>query len=51
MKLLVSAESIEMARDLVLSYNAPIQGSDPQIKSIVETKILDYFQSAETIEE
>jgi hypothetical protein len=52
MKLLVSAESIEMARDLVLSYNAPIQGAEPQIKSIVETKILDYFQSAtETIEE
>jgi hypothetical protein len=24
---------------------------EPEIKSIVETKILDYFQSAETIEE
>jgi hypothetical protein len=47
MKLLVSADSVEMARDLVLSYNAQIQCVDPQIKSIVETKILDYFQIAQ----
>lgn len=52
MKLLVNAETIETARNMVLFYNKDIQLGDSQIKSIVETKILDYFQSAtETIEE
>jgi hypothetical protein len=50
MKLLVNADTIEMARDLVLTYNNQIQLVDSQIKSIVETKILDYFQSEQTIE-
>jgi hypothetical protein len=49
MKLLVNAETIEMAREMVLINNATIQVADPQIKSIVETKILDYFQSEQTI--
>jgi hypothetical protein len=49
-KLLVNAETIEMAREMVLINNATIHVADPQIKSIVETKILDYFQSTETIE-
>ncbi len=51
MKLLVNAETIETARNMVLFYNKDIQLSDSQIKSIVETKILDYFQSEQTIEE
>jgi hypothetical protein len=52
MKLLVNAESIEMARDMAVKYNEQeLMRFETQIKSIVETKILDYFQSAETIEE
>jgi hypothetical protein len=51
MKLLVNAETIETARNMVLFYNKDIQLGDSQIKSIVETKILDYFQSEQTIEE
>jgi hypothetical protein len=52
MKLLVNSDTIEMARELVIRYNdLNFAGPLPEIKSIVETKILDYFQSAETIEE
>jgi hypothetical protein len=51
MKLLVNAESIEMARDMAVKYNEQeLMRFETQIKSIVETKILDYFQNAETIE-
>jgi len=46
MKLLVNAESIEMARDMAVKYNEQeLMRFETQIKSIVETKILDYFQS------
>jgi len=52
MKLLVNAESIEMARDMAVKYNEQeLMRFETQIKSIVETKILDYFQSEQTIEE
>lgn len=51
MKMLVNASNIEMAKEIATQYNAEVFMFEPEIKSIVETKILDYFQSAETIEE
>jgi hypothetical protein len=51
MKLLVYACDVDDARLIVIDYNEDLPVTDPQINSIVETKILDYFQSAETIEE
>jgi len=51
MKLLVNAESIEMARDMAVKYNEQeLMRFETQIKSIVETKILDYFQSDEIMD-
>jgi hypothetical protein len=51
MKLLVYACDVDDARLIVIDYNEYLPVTDPQIKSIVETKILDYFQSEQTIEE
>jgi hypothetical protein len=51
MKMLVNAPNIEMAKEIATQYNAEVFMFEPEIKSIVETKILEYFQSAETIEE
>lgn len=52
MKMLVNASNIEAAKKMATQYNAEVFFRlEPEIKSIVETKILDYFQSAETIEE
>jgi hypothetical protein len=51
MKMLVNAPNIERAKDIAMQYNAEVFMFEPEIKSIVETKILDYFQSDETIEE
>ncbi|MEY4351128.1 MAG: hypothetical protein RL078_1195 [Bacteroidota bacterium] len=53
MKLLVIDNMIEGAKTRVALFNDEINYTTlPEIKSIVETKILDYFQSAiETIEE
>jgi hypothetical protein len=51
MKMLVNASNIEMAKEIATQYNAEVFMFEPEIKSIVETKILEYFQSAETIEE
>jgi hypothetical protein len=51
MKMLVNASNIEMAKEIATQYNAEVFMFEPEIKSIVETKILDYFQSEQTIEE
>jgi hypothetical protein len=51
MKLLVYACDVDDARLIVIDYNEDLPVTDPQINSIVETKILDYFQSEQTIEE
>jgi len=52
MKMLVNASNIEMAKEIAMQYNAEVFMFEPEINSIVETKILDYFQSVtETIEE
>jgi len=52
MKMLVNASNIERAKEIATQYNAEVFMFEPEINSIVETKILDYFQSAtETIEE
>jgi hypothetical protein len=51
MKMLVNAPNIERAKEIATQYNAEVFVFEPEINSIVETKILDYFQSAETIEE
>ena len=51
MKMLVNAPNIERAKDIAMQYNAEVFMFEPEIKSIVETKILDYFQSEQTIEE
>jgi hypothetical protein len=52
MKLLVIDNMIEGAKTRVALFNDEINYTTlPEIKSIVETKILDYFQSEQTIEE
>lgn len=52
MKLLVIDDMIEGAKTRVALFNDQISYTTlPEIKSIVETKILDYFQSEQTIEE
>jgi hypothetical protein len=51
MKMLVNAPNIERAKDIAMQYNAEVFMFEPEINSIVETKILDYFQSEQTIEE
>jgi hypothetical protein len=51
MKMLVNAPIIERAKDIAMQYNAEVFMFEPEINSIVETKILDYFQSEQTIEE
>jgi hypothetical protein len=51
MKMLVNASNIERAKEIATQYNAEVFMFEPEIKSIVETKILDYFQSEQTIEE
>jgi len=45
MKMLVNAPNIERAKDIAMQYNAEVFMFEPEINSIVETKILDYFQS------
>jgi hypothetical protein len=45
MKMLVNASNIERAKEIATQYNAEVFMFEPEIKSIVETKILDYFQS------
>ncbi len=50
MKLLVYACDVDDARLIVFDYNEDLPVTDPQIKSIVETKILDYFQSDEIMD-
>lgn len=50
-KVLVIASYMDDAKQVLISQNERWQHFFPEIKSIVETKILDYFQSAETIEE
>ena len=45
MKMLVNAPNIERAKDIATQYNAEVFMFEPEINSIVETKILDYFQS------
>ncbi len=50
MKMLVNAPNIERAKDIAMQYNAEVFMFEPEINSIVETKILDYFQSEQTIE-
>jgi hypothetical protein len=51
MKMLVNASNIERAKEIATQYNAEVFMFEPEINSIVETKILDYFQSEQTIEE
>jgi hypothetical protein len=51
MKMLVNAPNIERAKDIAMQYNAEVFMFEPEINSIVETKILDYFQSEQTIKE
>lgn len=51
MKLLVYACDVDDARLIVIDYNEDLPVTDPQIKSIVETKILEYFQSEDDVED
>lgn len=44
MKLLVASDNIEITRNMVIGYNVAFLSNEPEVKSIVETKILDYFQ-------
>jgi hypothetical protein len=44
MKILVCDCDIDGARETVLQFNEDLPFPDPKIISIVETKILDYFQ-------
>ena len=52
-KFLINAADINQARTIAIEFLVAlaIDVDVVEIKSIVETKILDYFQSAETIEE
>jgi hypothetical protein len=50
-KVLVIASDMDEAKQVLISKNERWDDFHPEIKSIVETKILDYFQSEQTIEE